>query len=159
MSITVDYYFNWSGTLDELSTEVRTWIGADLQPYEGDPGVLYCRLLGMEFTLGEHHLTNDADLNFEDFRFEIGIRTPWPDADFRPIQLFTMASLVYALYRRLAITDGILVFDVQVLLARYEQRSLSAGERGLYDTVSGEFVSFPHHPISLFSKSRLTPKF
>jgi hypothetical protein len=152
MSITVDYFFNWPGTLSELAAQFRRWVGSDLEPYEGDAENLYCRFLGMEFSLYEHDLENDLELYFEDYRFEAGIRTPVPDGDFRPLQLITMASLVYALYRRLGISDGILVFDVGLLLARYEQRPTSGREKGLYDVVSAEFVKYPQHFTSLMSR-------
>jgi hypothetical protein len=152
MSITVDYYFNWPGILSELAAQFRTWVGCDLQPCEGDSENLYCRFLGMEFSLYEHDLENDGELNFEDYRFKAGIRTPIPDRDFRPLQLITMPSLVYALYRRLAISDGILVFDDGLLLARYEQRPTSSEEKGLYDVVSADFVRYPQHLTALMSR-------
>lgn len=150
MSITIDYYFNWPGTLSELAEQFRQWVGCNLQPYEGDPEDLYCRFLGMEFSLhDEHGLVNDLDVNFEDYRFEAGIRTPVPDGDFRPLQFMTMASLVYVLHRRLGISEGILVFDVGRLLARYEQRTTSDGKALLYDSVSEASVKYPEHYTSL----------
>jgi hypothetical protein len=152
MSITVDYYFNWPGTLSELAAQFHLWIGSDLQPYEGDPENLYCRFLGMEFSLYEHDLENDRELNFEDYRFEAGIRTPIPDNDFRQLQVITMASLVYALYRRLGISEGILVHETELLLARYEQRPVTNREVGLFDSVSGEFVKYTQHMMSLMAR-------
>lgn len=68
MSITIGYFFNWPGNLSELAAQFRAWVGSDLQPYEGDPEELYCRFLGMEFSLSEHDLENDQELNFEDYR-------------------------------------------------------------------------------------------
>src|ERR1041384_2296169 len=127
MSITVGYFFNWPGALSELAAQFRRWIGPDLQPYEGDPENLYCRFLGMGFSLYEHDLENDSGFNFEDCRFEVGIRAPVPDNDFRHLQVITMASLVYALYRRLGIVEGILVHDVDLVLARYEVRAVTDG--------------------------------
>ena len=152
MSTTIDYYFNWDGTLSELEEQFRLWVGTDLRPYEGDPEDLYCRFLGMEFSLNEHALKNDRELNFEDYGFEVGIRTPMPDGDFRPLQLITMASLVYVLYRRLGILEGILVFDMGLLLARYEPRHGRETGLRLYDSVSAEFVKYPQHLTSLMSR-------
>jgi hypothetical protein len=41
---------------------------------------------------------------------------------------------------------GMLVYDVQTLLAKYEERLEPKSETPeLYDTVSKEFVSFPAH--------------
>ena len=152
MSINVDYYFNWPGTLGELAAQFRLWIGSDLQPYEGDPENLYCRFLDMEFSLNEHDLENDGDLNFEDYRFEAGIRTPIPDNDFRTLQVITMSSLVYALFRRLGVVEGILVHDTQLLLARYGGRAGWHGRAELYDSVSGEVVKYPQHMTSLMAR-------
>lgn len=152
MSINIAYFFNWPGTLGELAAQFHLWMGSDLQPYEGDPENLYCRFLGMEFSLNEHDLENDSELNFEDYRYEVGIRTPIPDTDFRTLQVITMASLVYALYRRLGISDGILVHEVALLLARYEQRSIPEQGPRLYDSVSGEFVKYPQHTMSLMAR-------
>jgi hypothetical protein len=148
MGISINYFFNWSGDLNQLAAQFRSWVGCNLQPYEDDSETLNCYFLGMDFSLYEHDLENDPGLNFEDYRFKAGI---WPlsDDNFRSLQLITMASLVYALYRRLGIGDGILVFDVDLLLARYEQRPVSNREEGLYDSVSGEFVKYPQHMLSL----------
>jgi hypothetical protein len=99
MSILLDYFFNFPKPLDQLAVDLRTWIGCDLRPCEGDPDDLYCRLLGMEFSLRTHELEDDRELNFRSYRYCIGIRTPMPDADFRPHQLLTMATLAYAMHR------------------------------------------------------------
>lgn len=106
MSTTIDYYFNWSGALGDLEEQFRLRVGTDLQPYEGNPEDMYCRFLGMEFSLNEHALKDDRELNFDDYRYKVGIRTPMPDGDFRPLQLITMASLVYVLYRRLGVLEA-----------------------------------------------------
>jgi hypothetical protein len=62
-----------------------------------------------------------------------------------------MASLVSALFRRLGISDGILVHDTQLLLARYEGRAGSHGRAELYASVSGEVVKYPQHITSLMA--------
>jgi hypothetical protein len=152
MSITVGYFFNWPGTLSELEAQFRRWVGSDLQPYEGDPEDLYCRLLGMEFSLYEHDFESEPGLNFEDYRYEAVIRTPAPDNDFRTLQVITMASLAYALFRRLGVGEGILVHDTDLLLARYEGRAGTQGRGELYDSVSGEVVKFPRHILSLMER-------
>ncbi|HXG63604.1 MAG TPA: hypothetical protein VNO70_00765 [Blastocatellia bacterium] len=145
MSITIDYFFNDDRSLPELAEEINDWLGCQLSPYQNDPNDFFCRLFGMEFALSEHRLENDGELDFQNYRYELGIRTPLPDADFRPFQLPVMALVAYALYSRLRIT-GILVFDVQLLLARYKER-LNPGTNTvhLFDEVSNEFVSYPKH--------------
>ncbi len=144
MSITIDFFFNYGGNIESLLKDLENWVGCYFLPYENNPDDLYCRFLGMELSFSEHELENDRDLDFENFKYEIGIRTPIPDADFRTQQLLTMASLTYAMYRRLQIS-GILVFDLQSLLARYEIH----GEK-LFDTISKKVVEYPEHLSNLF---------
>ena len=152
MSTSVDYFFNHPKPLGDLAGELRRWLGCSLYPYEGREDDLYCRLLGMEFSLSEHELGSHGELEFAEYRYEIGIRTPLPDADFRPHQIITMASVVYAMYRRLKVT-GMLVFDVQHLLAKYEDRiDPTTQEPGLYDSVGKEFVHFPKHWAQLAAR-------
>jgi hypothetical protein len=88
---------------------------------------------------------NDGELNFEDFRFHLSFRTSVGAVPLREMQLPAMALIAYAL-RCACGVGGMLVFDGQVLLARYEERHDSkAGANRLFDTVSNEFVIFPHH--------------
>jgi hypothetical protein len=145
MSITIDYFFNHSDDLPELTQNINAWLGCSLAPYEGDAEDLFCRFFGMEFTLSKNDLENDDDCIFEDYAYEIGFRVPAPDGDLRISQLPAMALVAYTLYRRMKIT-GMLVYDVQTLLAKYEDRLEPKGETPeLYDTVSKGFVSFPAH--------------
>ena len=145
MSICIDYFFNHSHDLSALAQEINDWVGCSLSPYEGNPEDLFCRFFGMELSLSKHTLENDRELNFEDFTYQLGIRIPIPDANLRAMQLPAIALMAYALYRRLKIT-GMLVYDVQILLARYEERFDSElNEAELFDVVSGEFIRFPAH--------------
>lgn len=149
MSITIDYFFNYPETMEQTAEDINTWIGSRLEPYQGDPSDLFCRFLGMEFSLSEHTMKDDGELDFQTFQYEIGTRTPAPEADFRLIQLPVMAFLAFALYRKLGIT-GILVYDGQRLLARYVERGDSkTGSPGLFDTISDKFVTFPSHLADL----------
>src|SRR5690349_928008 len=143
MSVNIGYFFNRDAGLTDVARELHAWLGCDLQSYANDPNDLYCRFLGMELSLRAHNLISDGELDFEKYHYELDLRTPAPDADLRPLQLMTMTSLVYAGYRRLKIT-GMLVFDVQTLLARYEARS-SEGSPRLFDVVSDRYVAFPEH--------------
>lgn len=145
MSITIDYFFNHSDDLPELTRNINAWLGCSLSPYEGDSEDLFCRFLAMEFSLSMHDLENDDELDFENYKYEIGFRVPAPDGDLRISQLPAIALVAYTLYRRMKIT-GMLVYDVQTLLARYEERlEPESNSPEIYDTVSGEFVSFPKH--------------
>jgi hypothetical protein len=106
----------------------------------------------MEFSLYEHDFESEPGLSFEDYRYEAVIRTPVPDNDFRTLQVITVASLAYALFRRLGVCEGILVHDTDLLLARYEGRAGTQGRGELYDSVSGEVVKFPRHILSLMER-------
>jgi hypothetical protein len=99
----------------------------------------------MELSFNEHSLVNDQELDFENYRFQLGSRTPWPDAEFRKMQMPVMVFLVFALFKRLRIT-GLLVYNVQIILARYEERSISENsDSELFDSVSNRRVIIPEH--------------
>jgi hypothetical protein len=145
MSVTIDYLFNSSLDLTALADEINRWIGCSLSPFQGDKGDLFCRFLGMELSLQEHSLENDRELNFEDYTYIISFRTPIPDADLRGMQVPTMVFIAYAMYARMGIA-GMLVYDAQILLAKYELRlNLTTNSEGLYDSVSGDFVRLSDH--------------
>ena len=152
MSVCIDYYFNHPHELSALAQEINGWVGFSLSPYEGNPEDLFCRFFGMELSLSKHSLENDRELNFEDFAYQLGIRIPLPDADLRSMQFPAVALLAYALYRRMGIV-GMLVYDVQILLARYEERVDSeSDEAGMFDVVSGVYIRFPAHLDALYSR-------
>lgn len=135
MSINVSYYFNSDKSLNELSNEINGWIGCNLSPYEGNEEDLFCVFLGMELSFGIHNLKNDLELNFEDYKYEIDIRTSGGNSSLRYIQVSAAAFIAKVLYRKMKIT-GMLVYDVQKLLAKYEKRSnLITEENDLFDLV------------------------
>ena len=149
MSINVSYYFNSDKSLNELTKEINSWLGSNLVPYEGDEEDLFCIFLGMELSFGTHDLENDLELNFEDYKYEIDIRTPWGNAALRDIQVPAVAFIAKVLYGGLKIT-GMLVYDIQKLLARYEERfNPKSEENELFDLVSNKFVIFPQHSVDL----------
>ena len=152
MSITVDYFFNHADNLAEVAEQVNMSIGCSLLPYQGDPNDMYCRFFGMDLDLLKTEFENDGDLNFEDHKFHLSLRTSVGMAPLRPIQIPAMISVAYVLYLQLHIT-GMLVFDGQLLLASYEERlDPESGEDSLYDTVSDKFVRFPSHLMALVSR-------
>lgn len=146
MSVVIDYFFNYPKDLQELAADINTTLGCNLSPYEGDPQDYFSRFLSMEFSLSSsEYLVNDRELDFENFRYELGFRTPWGGADARPIQLPAILLVIYALHRWLGIT-GMLVYDVQILLARYVEREIDGAGRRLFDVISSTpFLSFQAH--------------
>ena len=153
MSVTIDYFFNNHKKLSELGEDLSKNIGVNLQPYkQGDTEDLFCRFLGMEFSLGKHSLENDRECNFEDYTYHLSFRLPTPDAQFQPIALTTMLIVAYALYERLEIT-GMLVFDLQRLLSCWE--SAVNPENNLktpFDKINNCLVIFPHYLDTVRSK-------
>jgi hypothetical protein len=155
MSICIDYFFNHEDELPALSRKISGWLGCFLAPYEGDPQDLFSRFLGMELDLGRHSFENDRELNFEDYTYHLGIRTPIPDADLRRMQIPAMVLIAHALFYRMNL-KGILVYDMQHLLARYEDRLdlKGSGTEEVFDAVLGEFVSLPRHLDTLDNRLR-----
>jgi hypothetical protein len=147
MSICVDYFFNHPSDLTALAKEINGWVGCSFAPYEDNREDLVCRFFAMELSLSKHSFENDRDLNFEDFSYRVGIRSPIPDANLRTMQIPVMAFIAYSLFRRMGIV-GMLVYDGQSLLARYEA-SVEDGLDELFDLVSLKIVRFPDHLESL----------
>jgi len=155
MSICVDYFFNHEAELPALSRKVSGWLGCFLAPYEGDVQDLFTRFLGMELDLGRHSFGNDRELNFEDYTYRLGIRTPIPDGDLRTMQIPAMVLIAHVLFYRMNI-KGMLVYDMQHLLARYEGRVdlKGGGSEEMFDAVSGQFVILPRHLDALDNRLR-----
>src|SRR5690348_2021157 len=105
MSVTLDYFFNHDGDLPSVAQIVDRTLGSALRPYEGDPADLFCRFLSLEFTLSTHRLEDDGDCDFSRFRFQLGTRTPIPDADIRDVQIGVMAILPSVLFHRAGISS------------------------------------------------------
>jgi hypothetical protein len=91
------------------------------------------------------------ELVFSPYNFELDLTTYWGQADVRLIQLPLLLSAIYLLHQRLGIR-GMLVHNVQTLLAKYEEREAEEGMSALYDTVSPTvFCKFTDH-LSLVEK-------
>lgn len=154
MSITIDFFFNYPNNPTETAKSINDLLGCSLMPDEDDQEVFFCSFLAMEFLFSEHSLENDRDCVFEDFRYQLGFRTFVPDNDLQIMQLPAITLIIYTLFSRMGIT-GMLIYDVQLLLARYEKRTIPEnGVIGLYDTVSDEFVNFPRHFLTLQERLR-----
>jgi len=147
MSINVGYFFNSDAPLPEVAELLNKALGCHFQPYQGDDSDLFCRFLSLEISLWAHDLEDDRDLDFTTYRYELSTRTPAGDGDIRELQLGVMAMLPSILQCRAGITSGILVYDVQRLLARYEMR----GDK-FFDAVSGQAVTLPDHYRQVFER-------
>lgn len=110
-------------------------LGCALAPYQGDETDYFTTLQGIEFTLTGHHFDNDGQLDFESFRYFVELRTSYGAAGPRPIQLPLLLAIASVLQDRPGYT-GILVYDMQILLARYTQRG-SGPDRRIVDVLSG----------------------
>ncbi|HET9493060.1 MAG TPA: hypothetical protein VFR15_02400 [Chloroflexia bacterium] len=147
MSVHISYHFNYPKDLRGLAADINTWIGCNLSPYDGNElDSYYARFLGMEFSLrSAEGYVNDGELDLENFSYQLGFRTPVPDAGMRPTQLPAILVVVYALHHSLGIT-GMLVYEVESLLARYVEREIDGYGRRLFDVLSETpFISFPAH--------------
>ncbi|WP_334726093.1 hypothetical protein [Nostoc sp.] len=146
MSYKIGYFFNYPQDLAQTAKDINEWLGCSLAPYLGDTEDWFDIFLGMELSFRKvEGFENEGELDFENFRYEINFRTAMGGAGARPIQLPAITAVVYALYHRLGIT-GILVFDLQILIARYEERDIPDWDKGLYDVVSDNpFVGFGAH--------------
>jgi hypothetical protein len=146
MSYKIGYLFNYPQDLAQTAKDINECLGCSLAPYLGDTDHWFDRFLSMEFSFGKiEGFENEGELDFENFRYEINFRTAVGAARARPIQLPAIATVVYALYRWLGIT-GILVFDMQILIARYEERDIQDWGKRLYDVVSDSpFIGFGAH--------------
>jgi hypothetical protein len=145
VSITVEYSFNSDLALPQLAVEISRRLGCVLEPDPGDPEVLFTgSLFGMKLTLWAHTLDNDGDLIFEDYRYRIGNKT-WADSPLLAIQVEVIALIAYFLHDTpLNIHRGMLSYDMQTLLARYEERG-----DGWCDLVSGKRVIYPEHLVDI----------
>ena len=78
-----------------------------------------------------------------------------PDADLRMLQIPAMVLIAHVLFYRMNVV-GMLVYDMQHLLARYEQRLdlMGSGSEEMFDVVSGEFVTLPEHFLKLDDRLR-----
>lgn len=152
MSITVDYFFNGSGSLRDLAALVNNCLGCSLQPEQDNAEVYVARLLGMDLALSQAlDYENDRELDFENFQYELSLKTWVGQSVLRPIQLPLMVASIYSLHCFFG-TTGILVYDMDLLLARYVEREAENYGLRLYDLVSETpFVNYSDH-LAILSK-------
>jgi hypothetical protein len=135
MSQTIDYFFNYQGKIADLAAEVEILFGARLDRAEGSD-THFGRLLGIEFSLYEHDYNNDHGIPFEQYRYCASTRTALPDVELRPLQVTIAAAIPYLFFRGLGVT-GMLVFDLQHLVAAYSARESAEGTEALFNAASG----------------------
>lgn len=87
MSQTCDYFMNYDGSLAELADIVRFAIGVQLSPCDETSHNLCGFLFGMQFFLGTHDFENDQGIAFEDYRYNLGLKTYLPEGDLRPLHV------------------------------------------------------------------------
>jgi hypothetical protein len=152
MSLSIDYFFNYSKNSEELIEDLHDVVGIDLVPSVVTSSFYDGKLLGMPLVLGSHDLTNAGDIDFETYSYCLRLTTTAREASFRPHQVSTMAFLGYVLYKKLNIT-GILVFNREKLLSSYKERfDHSTGSRYLYDPVSQQAVCSQEHIDHILTK-------
>lgn len=141
MSVTVDYFFNSPLELPALAEQINHVLGSTLVSNDDYPEDYLTWFMGMEFDLGsiEGRLDDDRDLDFTSFRYSCGTRTISANRT-RPVQIPVMLSVVQILQRQVDL-GGILVYDVQTLLARYERKNPPVSQRStvvpFVDVLSG----------------------
>ena len=146
MSYSIDYFFNSEKSFEQLCEEMNTYLDFKFEPSKEYENHVYNRALGIGFDFYIHDFENDGTVNFEDYKYYIGLTGRPYAKDFR---LSIMAFVADILYSQMGISDAILVFDVQRLLAKYKEELYSDNTKGLFDEVSNRFVEFPQHIIDL----------
>lgn len=150
MSVTIDYFFNSDKKPEDLKTEINTHLGCNLHIVEDERDYFYTRFMNLDFSFGTHTLVNDGKVDFENYRYQLGVKTWASDGYISEIRSGLMAMVVFILYHRLGIKKGMLVYDVQQLMALYEERIVENNFSYLFDTVSQEFIGFPEHIVDLY---------
>jgi hypothetical protein len=140
MSIAVSYFFNYDGEIAMLADEIHQALGIRFLPQAEDTWLYWqADLLGMDWHLGEHDYEDDGGIVFSSFRYELEIKTFWPNAHLRPLQMSVMAKLPYLLFASLKLT-GILVYDLQRLMGQFEKCHSIESQPVLVESLSGLIV-------------------
>ncbi len=145
MSVNIQYCFNSDLPLPDLASQLSQRLGCPLSPAESDPEhVFNGTLFGMELKLwAMQGMANDGDVNFQDYRYLLGNKT-WGESVLRPIQAEVIACAAFVLHETLGIHQGMLSYEVQTLLARYDLR-----DGDWYDLVGDKPVVYPEHLMDI----------
>jgi hypothetical protein len=135
VSTTVEYYFRSELPLPDLHAQLAAPLGCHLPLRDA-------LLLGTRLTVERYEEENDGELEFEAYNHALNLRTS--GGRFRPTQLPTMLSVVRVLQELFGYT-GMLVYDLCILLARYDD--------SFVDTLSGTSLSdYPAHLAAVVSR-------
>lgn len=150
MSTSVDYLFNFSGDLHELSAEINNCLGSNLRvskPHDTEQA--WARLFGMSLDLYAHSFEGTVrEIELSTFKYYLSLSGP---KDVAVMKVPLIAEIAYLLYLQLDVKAGLLVFDLQRLLALYEIKIFEDGYEALYDSVSEKRVVFPEHFVDIDS--------
>jgi hypothetical protein len=147
MSVSLEFYFNWQGTVAEMAVSLRRLVGVDFNTSIGREDIYTAIWAGLEVSLqGNDQLDAPPELDFESFRYVLTFYTSAGRSVYRPVQLELSIILIYLLWAEFQVT-GILAFDAQRLLARYQE---SGGK--IVDLVSKKPVEFPQHFADVSSR-------
>lgn len=146
MSYSIDYFFNSEKSFEQLCEEMKEYLDFSFELNEEYKPHAYVRLLGIGLDFYIHTFENDGEINFEDYKYYVGLTGR---AYSKNLPLPIMAFIANIMYLRINITDGILVYDTQKILAKYKEKTQLESMKNLYDEVSNKFVEFPQHLIDL----------
>jgi hypothetical protein len=110
-------------------------LGCGLKPYQGNETDYFTTLLGIELSLRGNQFGNDGEIDFESFQYLVDLRTSWGAGGRRSIQFPLLLAITQVLHGQCGYA-GILVYDLQVLLARYVERG-AGPDRRFVDVLSG----------------------
>jgi hypothetical protein len=146
VSITFEYSFNAPLELPELVAAVNRALGSSFVKAEESETVYSCDFLGMPTLLERHDYQDDRALNFTDYRYQLSNKT-WADSALRRIQLETLVLIAFVLHETLGISNAMLSYEMQRVLARYGV----AGEEWC-DMTTGKAVESAEHIVDLLQR-------
>ncbi|WP_036484906.1 hypothetical protein [Myxosarcina sp. GI1] len=146
MSVTFHYFFNHPKSISELAQDINSILGCNLKSPKDKKDYMFCRFMGANFYFGDSFgFENDGDLDFENYQYNISIKVFAPDFDLLCVCNSLLAIIACVLFIRLKVTEGMLVHELQTLVARYKYFP----NRGTIDLVSRKVVEYPEHFIEL----------
>jgi hypothetical protein len=147
MSLTISYFFNFEQDLKETCSMLNSCLGCSLTNLSDDLNFFTCSFMSMELYFGTHSFDNDSDCDFENYKYEIGLKTYWHQSVFRQNQVQISSAIAFNLFYCLDITDGLLIYNLGIPLARYKSVDSS-----LFDIFSNSVVSYPKHIVDLYER-------
>lgn len=146
MSTNFTYWFNSPQSFPVLAKNINRVLGCNLQSLSANESNMFCKFMSLELYFGDNlNYENDRDLDFENYQYNLDITIFFADNDLLCIALSTLSIIAYILLARLKITDGMLVYDTQILLAKYKYDS----DLGIINILSGQPIEYPQHFIDL----------